>query len=289
MSKIILFALIILLSSCNFNFMFLVPTKFNKKNETATIRQFESGDTLLFAYDDQRSPRITNISDSTKLTNYTIQNGFIENKKDSINYWLVKSENPNDTIIFFLHGNAGHLPSQYQEMLPFVNQGYSAFMIDYSGFGWSSGKATRKNVLNDALSAFDFMIADTSIQKKSVIVYGQSLGGHLAVVMTEQRQDYIDKLIVEGAFSSHKKIASDVAGFLGNWFVKEGYAGYESVSRLTVPTTIIHSNEDGTVPFYHGCALYEFCSAEKTFLEIDKCHICGPFYYADTILHEMRK
>lgn len=288
-SKLYFILFPIILCSCSFNFMFLVPTKLNDKNSSASIRHFESKDTLLVTYNAQKDPSFLNISDTSYVMDFSIQNGFIPNQKDSLNYWYIKPNHPNDTILFFLHGNAGHLPSQYQEMLPFVKEGYSTFIIDYSGFGWSSGKAKRKIVLTDALTAFDYMMADTLIKKRATIVYGQSLGGHLAVVMAEQRQDKIDKLIIEGAFSSHKKIASDVAGFLGNWFVKEGYAAYESIARMNIPTTIIHSTEDEVIPFYHGWALYELCSAPKTFLKIDKCHICAPFYYADKILAEIRK
>ncbi|MBK9423616.1 MAG: hypothetical protein IPN54_05745 [Bacteroidetes bacterium] len=41
-----------------------------------------------------------------------------------------------------------------------------------------------------------------------LVIYGQSLGGHLAAVVAQQRQDDIDALVIEGAFSSHKDIAS---------------------------------------------------------------------------------
>ena len=37
-----------------------------------------------------------------------------------------------------------------------TKNGFQIFIFDYSGFGYSEGKATRKNALEDAFSAFQF-------------------------------------------------------------------------------------------------------------------------------------
>ena len=116
-----------------------------------------------------------------------------------------------------------------------------------------------------------------------LVIYGQSLGGHLAAVVAQQRQDDIDALVIEGAFSSHKDIASKTAGIFGRIFVSEKYSAFKSIQEYKKPVLVIHSTEDEIIPFKMGQKIFENANAPKEFYEIKKCHICGPEFYADSI------
>ncbi len=290
-----LFSLIIF-SSCSFNFMFLVPDKM--PNEIKLIKSLDSSKDTVFLYYSGNSFQPTFIKNKdTVQRDFTIESVvFKSSSGNSLNGWLLKPKNTVAEItLLHFHGNAGNLLSQCGAVSPLMKNGFQIFLFDYSGFGFSEGKATRKNVLLDGLSALDYVKSREDIKNTKIILYGQSLGGHLAAVIGEKRQNEIAALVIEGAFSSHNDIAAHTArqlylpGFLGSLFVKHGYCAKQSIVNYKKPLLIIHSTEDEIVPFYMGEKIFSLANEPKEFYEIKKCHICGPKYYSDEIAEKIKK
>ena len=50
---------------------------------------------------------------------------------------------------------------------------------------------------------------------------------------------------------------------------------------------VIHSRDDAVIPSELGERLFAAANEPKTFLSIDQCHVCGPFYYGDIISQHM--
>lgn len=281
---------IAILTSCSFNKLFLQPSivpvnakKIHVKSETDTF-------TVSFSADVHQPVFLQNETDTIDF-DFTIESVVFESANgNKLNGWLLKPKNkiPTVTLLHF-HGNAGFLVSQYQAVSPLVDYGFQVFLFDYSGFGFSEGKATRKNVLIDANSALDYVKSRPDINNTKLILYGQSLGGHLSAVVAEQRQADIDGLVIEGAFSSHKDIAAKSAGFIGRMFVSEKYCAFKSIRNFTKPVLIIHSTEDQVIPFEMGQKLFENANEPKEFYEIKECHICGPSFYADSISQKINR
>jgi fermentation-respiration switch protein FrsA (DUF1100 family) len=141
----------------------------------------------------------------------------------------------------------------------------------------------------DGNSALKYLKSRADVENTKVVIYGQSLGGHLAAVVAEKNENEIDGLVMEGAFSSHKNIGIEFAGFLGRIFVKEQYSALEAIAEYHKPLLIIHSTEDDVVPIKMGKELYEKANQPKTFYEIDGCHICGSRLYSDAIAEKILK
>lgn len=285
--KLTLYIVLILsLSSCGFNFMFLHPYKleanstvnYHPNNEDSLVLKFNEYAPTFYVKDNV-------IVDSS----YTITSDFITNKKgDSLNvWWIDPTAGWNNKTIFFLHGNAANLAYQYQGMVPFVREGYRVYALDYSGFGFSQGKAKRKFLIDDAREAFDIFIQDSLASSGEIIVYGQSLGGHLSATIAHEFQENISLLVTEGAYASHKDVASDMAGILGRIFVKEGYSGKKAITEFEKPYLIVHSTDDKVVKYWHSEELAEHANENTQILTIDNCHICGPRYHFDTISSTM--
>ena len=138
-------------------------------------------------------------------------------------------------------------------------------------------------MLTDAHSALDYVLKREETKGTKVVIYGQSLGGHLSAVVASERQNDIDALVIEGAFSSHRDIAADMVPVLGRIFVAEKYNGFKSLRDYKKPVLVIHSTEDDVIPFKMGQKLYANANAPKEFYEIKGCHMCGPELYADSI------
>lgn len=286
-----LFAITLLMyitASCAFNKMFLHPFQLNTTDSFSDYNK-DLNDTLTLSFKDDQTPVIRNSKNELADLEYTIENIHIINQQeDSLNAWFISPKsNYNGITLYFLHGNAGNIVYNYLLMEPFVKKGFQVFMLDYSGFGFSKGKAKRKYVLTDAKDGLDYLLSRQDIKYDKLIMYGQSLGGHLAAVSGSQNQKLIDGLVLEGAFSSHKDAANDRVPFLSRIFVREIYSAEKNIGNYTKPLLIIHSTEDAVIPYKHAERLFELATSKKELYTIDGRHVFGPLLYGDTIAEKM--
>jgi len=277
------------LTACSFDKMYLQPTslpKIPQDKDKVSITTTTKNDTTFVEFNTKTlQPTFLKNNKDTIIFDYTIESVVFKSLSgNNLNGWLLKPKNIDaTTTLLHFHGNAGFLLSQYQAITPLLKYGFQAFVFDYSGFGFSEGKATRDNVLLDGNSALTYIKSREDVKNTKLVIYGQSLGGNLSAVVAQQRETDIDGLVIEGAFSSHKDIAAKTAGVFGRLLVSEKYSAYKSIRTFKKPVLIIHSTEDEVIPFKMGQKIFDNTIAPKGFHEIKKCHICGPEFYADSI------
>ncbi|MBV6485109.1 MAG: hypothetical protein KFKLKKLM_01662 [Flavobacteriales bacterium] len=279
--------IVISITSCGFNKVFLVPTKLDNKQTAFKTIYNKSSDTIFIADTVNFQPHFIGADNKQVDYPYQIKSSVFNSKSgNKLNTWIISPDsNYNGKNIIFFHGNAGNLVSQHKLMLPFVKAGYKVFMADYSGFGFSTGKATRKNVLLDGNSAIEYFTKlDTTARW---IIYGQSLGGHLTPVVALANQNLIDAIVVEGAFTSHQDIGANTAGFIARILIAEKYSAKKALKEFKKPVLIIHSTEDNIIPYRMGEQLFEVANQPKQFYQVEKCHVCAPLYYSENILEKM--
>ena len=280
-----------LLSSCSFNKVFLKPTKIPAaaKGVSFSIPPDTVKTTIKFS-GDAHQPTFSQKGNDLYF-GYTIESVMFKSANgNSLNGWMLKPENQTATItILNFHGNGGFLLNQYRAIDPLMKSGsFQIFIFDYSGFGFSEGKATQENVLTDGLSAFDYLKARTDVKDTKLIIYGQSLGGNLAAVVAKEKQQDVDGLVIEGGFSSHKDIGKSRGGFFGKLLVKKMYSSKEAIKDFHKPVLIIHSSEDKEVPFALGKKIFENANQPKEFYEIKHKHIEGPTFYGEIISEKIK-
>jgi uncharacterized protein len=280
--------LLTIISSCAFNKMFLHPFPLKTTDSFSDYNDVLK-DTLTLTFNANQTPVVKNSKNEPADLSYSIENiHFANQQEDTLNAWFIKpNENYNGITLYFLHGNAGNMVYNYLLMEPFVRKGFQVFMIDYSGFGFSQGKSKRKYVLTDGKDGLDYLLSRTDIKYNKLIIYGQSLGGHLAAVSGTQNQDKIDGLVLEGAFSSHKDAANDRVPFLSRLFVREMYSAEKNIKNYKKPLLIIHSTEDKTIPYKHAERLFQLATTEKELYTIDGRHVYGPLLYGDSIAQKL--
>lgn len=284
MRATLLFSLLLfVLGSCAFNKLFLAPFPLQQA-DSFTRYSDRYADSLTLTFTEDKAPYVTKSNGDAQALPYTVESIFFPSESgSSVHAWFLKPKtNDSGKVLLFLHGNSGNVAYNFALANPFAEAGYQVFLIDYSGFGFSSGKATRKNVLLDANSALDFLLTRLTPEQK-LIIYGQSLGGHLSAAVAAQNPGKFNALVMEGAFSSHKDVANEQVALLGRMFTREMYSAEESLPLITTPVLIIHSTEDETIPYSHGVRLYEVAHAPKSLYSIDKPHIRGPLFYFDSI------
>ena len=222
---------------------------------------------------------------------FTIKSYYFKTESGrKINGWLLKSKTEVPKIsVFALHGNSGNLNSQYRRFIELTKYGFQIFLFDYSGFGYSEGKSTRENAVEDSYSVFDFFKNLDEIKNTPKVIYGQSIGGNFSIPVATRNQDDIEGLVLEGTFISFNAIANRKVPLLGGLVIKENDDNRLNLKNFKKPVLIIHSKEDKLIPLELGKQLYENANEPKEFFEIDRPHISGISYYGKEISEKIDK
>ena len=202
---------------------------------------------------------------------------------------------PAKATIFHFSGKGMHLMTSIQDMYkPLLDEGFQIFCYERRGFGKSNGLATNSLLLKkDALDIFDQVSEMSSVSKKPIILWGQSLGGAFATMTAKAKEDRLSGLLLEGTFSSFPDIGKVYAGALNlenfKWVVpllmNNDFPAMKEIQGLSIPTVIIHSKIDKQVPYELGRKLYESADKSNTnFWEIDGKHIRGMFDYEQSYI-----
>lgn len=264
---------------------FLEPQPLPEQLGQLTFQSSESGNAINVRFDDDRLPIKQDFFADGVSIPFFIEGRLIDSTSGNrLHAWQVAPKaDANGVAILFLHGNSGNILSNLGAGIALVKQGFKVTIVDYSGFGYSTGEATRENVLKDAESTLEVVAAQAGAEGDKLVLYGQSLGGHLAVVVAARHSARLDALVIEGAFSSHKAMAAHRRGGLAKAFVSEPYSALESIGEYMGPILVIHSRDDQIVPLEMGQALYKAANEPKSFMEIEQAHLAGLALYAERI------
>lgn len=164
--------------------------------------------------------------------------------------------------MLYLHGNYEDLGSLNDYLPQFADQGYAIFAIDYRRYGHSGGVPTEANTVTDTELAYEYLRTKLGVPADRILIFGYSLGGGPAVELA--RRQPAAGLILQGAFVSAYRVMTRIPVFPGDKFVN-----IAKVPQLKLPVLVVHGTADGTVPFWHGEALYEAVTARKQKLFVD--------------------
>ena len=211
--------------------------------------------------------------------------------------WFIKPKKGKirGTILHF-HGNAGNIGFYVPGLTPLVEAGFQGMLWDYEQYGSSQGLASQEHVLEDGLAALEYIRSREDVKGTKLLLFGQSLGGHLAVVVAAREQAKIDGLIVEGAFTGHHQILAYhgwhkyLAPPILSWtLIPSRYNAKDVVASIRIPKLFIHSSEDKVCPFFMGKKLYEKAQAPKDLWEIKGPHCRAAVLYRDEFVAHFTK
>lgn len=277
------------LNSCQFSGLFHRANKIQNPNVNFNnLNSYSVNEKNFSVTRDTLKSTLSIYKDTIKLNKtYEIKSmDFVSKSGNKLSGLLLSPKNNIRTDLIFLHfhGSAQNLLTYHLPMIKqLTEKGFKVFTFDYSGYGFSDGKATRKNVLTDAYSALDFIKNNPIFKNKKVIIFGQSYGGYLASVVGSNRQNDIEGMIIEGAFYSHRKEAVYTAGFVAN-IVYDGIRAEKEIKKNKKPILVIHSKEDKMTPIKFGKKIFVGANEPKYFMEIEKNHLEGLQYYGDSII-----
>jgi pimeloyl-ACP methyl ester carboxylesterase len=191
----------------------------------------------------------------------------------AVHGWYLPRHEDARTLLF-LHGNAGNISHRLDSLRLFNELGLNVLIIDYSGFGQSSGTPGERQTYEDARLAWQYLTDARGVAPERSVIFGRSLGGGVATWLATQETP--GGLILESTFTSVPALASKYYPmFPVRWLARIRYDNASRLPTVGCPVLITHSRDDELVPFAHGRELFALARDPKSFLEMRGGHNVG--------------
>ena len=177
-------------------------------------------------------------------------------------------------VALILHGNAGSIALRVDWLRMFHDLGYASFVVDYRGYGRSSGAPSEEGTYADAKAAWDHLVHVRGYDPRDIVILGESLGGAIAAWLAARTAPRA--LILQSAFTSVPDVAASIYPvFPVRWISRFDYDTRAYLREVSAPVFVAHSPADEIIAFEHGRALYDAARAPKRFLELRGGHNQG--------------
>lgn len=179
-------------------------------------------------------------------------------------------------ILLYFHGN-GEIVSDYESIAPYYHAiGLSLLVVDYRGYGWSTGTPLTSKLLPDAQKVLDTIQIVLSqngiIPERPIFLMGRSLGSAPAIYLAMTNPDKLRGLIIESGYADAPSLFRRLGIAIPDEVKNDStlpIANDEKMKQVTIPTLVIHGEKDMLIPVAHGKTLYENAASQhKTLLTI---------------------
>jgi fermentation-respiration switch protein FrsA (DUF1100 family) len=172
--------------------------------------------------------------------------------------------------LLFCHGNAGNITHRAEAVrLLHDRAALSVLVFDYRGYGRSQGRPSESGVLADAAAARTWLARRAGIAPTQVIVFGESIGGAVAVDLAANGG--ARALILENTFTSLPDVAQYHFPWLPQWLLRTRLDSRSKIGRYHGPLLQSHGDPDTVVPFKFGKQLFDAANQPKQFLRYPRC------------------
>lgn len=163
----------------------------------------------------------------------------------TINGLRFKAENPKG-IVFYLKGNSKSIKGWGKFAVDFTRHGYDVVMVDYRGFGKSTGRRTQKAVKRDMQVIYNKL--KEKVSEKYIILYGRSMGSGFAAKLASMNNPRM--LILDAPYYSLSKVAKKYIPFMPlSLLIKFPMPTHKWMKYVNCPIHIIHGTDDRLIPY----------------------------------------
>jgi pimeloyl-ACP methyl ester carboxylesterase len=169
-------------------------------------------------------------------------------------------------VVLYFHGNRQNI-ERYAPRVPMITkQGYEVWMIDYPGYGKSTGEFSEKMLYEWAL--IFYKLARANYSKDSIIIYGRSLGTGIAAQLASVRD--CKALVLEAPYYSFTALArSYFPVYPVSTMIQFKIPTYEYLQNVTAPIIIFHGTDDGVISYSQAKRLEPFLKKGDRFISIE--------------------
>lgn len=152
-------------------------------------------------------------------------------------------------VVLYFHGNKGNNERFAPFAKDFTKHGFEVWMIDYPGFGKSTGDRSEKILYEDARLLYT--LAASKFSKDSIIIYGKSIGTGPAAYLASVRD--CRHLVLESPFENLPALMNRYAFIYPvSIMAKYRFPTDHHLDLVRAPITIFHGTRDRLIPFRHS-------------------------------------
>ena len=168
-------------------------------------------------------------------------------------------------LILYVHGNTRSIKGWAKYARDFYRYDYDVILVDYRGFGKSTGPRGEKEMLDDM--QFIYRSLMQQFTEDHLIVYGRSLGsGFAAKVASDNHPRY---LILDSPYYNFKKVIERFLPILPIRFVLRYHLRTDRwIAKVTCPIYILHGTKDRLIPISHSEDLQKINPKRITLIRI---------------------
>ena len=169
-------------------------------------------------------------------------------------------------LVFYLHGNSGNLATWTTNVDYYRRLGFDLLMLDYRGFGKSSGHIESEAQLHaDVRAAWDRIAP--AYGGRPVVILGRSLGSGLAVRLARDVRP--DLLILVTPYASLLRSARERYPLVPGAALKYPMRSDLLMGELRCPVVIAHGDRDETIPLAHALDLQALSGGRAELLRVE--------------------
>lgn len=168
-------------------------------------------------------------------------------------------------LVLYFHGNTRSIKGWAKYSRDFYRYGYDVVLVDYRGFGKSTGRRSEKEMLNDM--QFVYSRLAEKYGEQHLIVYGRSLGsGFAAKLASDNHPRY---LILDSPYYNFTRVIERFLPILPVRYVLRYHLRTDKwIALAKCPVYIIHGTKDWLIPLRHSEALQKINPRKITLIRI---------------------
>ncbi len=168
-------------------------------------------------------------------------------------------------LVFYLHGNAGCLDSWGDVADLYLNQHYDVFILDYRGYGKSTGTiSSEAQINNDVQKAYDF--ARKNYNENKIVIIGYSIGTGPASNLVANNNPGI--LILKAPYYNLSDLVHSYYPFIPTFMLKYQFKTDKNLAKIAAPIYIFHGNKDEVIYYNSSVKLSKLLKEKDKFITL---------------------
>ena len=163
-------------------------------------------------------------------------------------------------IVLYLKGNSRSLKGWGKFAIDFTRHGFDVLMVDYRGFGKSTGIRTEDGIKKDLQYVYDEL--KKQVDERFIVLYGRSLGSGFATKLASTNNPRM--LVLDSPYYSMAHMAKRYMLVMPmSIILRFPIKTYKWIQYVTCPIKIIHGTNDKLISFKTSIKLSQI-NAKRT-------------------------
>lgn len=169
-------------------------------------------------------------------------------------------------VVLYFHGNKKNISWYEKYVHSFTSKGFEVWMMDYPGFGKSTGSFSEEKLYDYALELYK--LARSRYKPREIIIYGKSMGTGIAAELASVRD--CKYLILETPYYSMTSLAAHYFPIYPvSRLIHHKFPNNKWLPKVTAPIIIFHGTRDGLIPYSQSVKLASFMKPGDEFVKIE--------------------